>query len=244
MPSDVDELSSALKKIAGARSLHDPKVIDLLSRWGASSPNTKHVLRKACEGALPKFLREVGQRAVDTYADILMGPRQVVDLLVSLRAPKRTFRTLQQFFGKSVEERFEAATGLRFARPLCSEAAFNQAWRELLEPFQLDPPAWVETARGPLVAVSWPLQSWAEYISSQPDLAEHIGWDSPLLFVVRGDGYPTAGAEWTNLTISLANFGEHARSPSFLWLIGLAAGSEKEMVGLGKLWEKNIEVNT
>ena len=94
-----------------------------------------------------------------------------------------------------------------------------------------------------MVAVSWPLQSWAEYISSQPDLAEHISWDPPLLFVVRGDGYPTAGVEGGNLTISLANFCVQARSPAFLWLIGLAAGSEKEMVGLGKLWRQNIEVN-
>ena len=134
MPSDVDELSSTLKRLAGVRSLRDPKVIDLLSRWGASSPNTRSVLPQATERALPKFLEGVGQRAVDAYADVLMGPRQVVDLLVSLRAPKRAFRTLAQFFGTSVQQRFEAAMGLRFARPLCSEAAFNRAWRDLLQP--------------------------------------------------------------------------------------------------------------
>ena len=61
---------------------------------------------------------------------------------------------------------------------------------------------------------------------------------------MRGDGYPTGGVEWCNLTISLANFGKQARSPAFLWLIGLAAGSEKEMDGLALLWKTNLEVNT
>ena len=48
----------------------------------------------------------------------------------------------------------------------------------------------------------------------------------------------------SNLTISLANFGKQARSPAFRWLIGLAAGSEKEMDGLAQLWKTNLEVNT
>ena len=47
---------------------------------------------------------------------------------------------------------------------------------------------------------------------------------------------------WANLTIFLTNFGEKARSPAFLWLIGLAACSEKEMVVLGELWSDNIKV--
>ena len=94
------------------------------------------------------------------------------------------------------------------------------------------------------MSVVWPLESWARYIAATPNLNKYIIWDFPLLFIVRGDGYPTGGVEWCNLTISLANFGKQARSPAFLWLIGLAAGSEKEMDGLAQLWKTNLEVNT
>ena len=44
-------------------------------------------------------------------------------------------------------------------------------------------------------------------------------------------------------TISLTNFGEMARSPAYLWTIGLAACSEKEMETLGELWDDNIKVH-
>ena len=241
--ADVRELTSVLKRLTGASSVTDPKVVDLLRRWGASCGKHKKVLKQAVEGALPNWLDTVRQDAVDAYAGCLMGPERVVHLLVSLRAPKRAFRTLSEFF-THCKEPFEAATGLRFTRPLCSRRRFQKAWRKLLEPLELEAPKWVHTDRGPLVSVVWPLESWARYIAATPDLNKYINWDSKLLFIVRGDGYPTGGVEWCNLTISLANFGKHARSPAFLWLIGLAAGSEKEMDGLAQLWKTNLEVNT
>ena len=52
------------------------------------------------------------------------------------------------------------------------------------------------------MAISWLLHSWAAYVASTPALAEVI--NTSLVFIVRGDGYPTAGVEWANLTSSLA----------------------------------------
>ena len=79
-------------------------------------------------------------------------------------------------------------------------------------------------------------------MESTPDLVDTIDWGRPLLFIVRGDGYPTAGAEWANLTISLTNVGQLARSPAFVWLIGLGAGLEKDMDGLAIGCASNVEV--
>ena len=53
----------------------------------------------------------------------------------------------------------------------------------------------VDTDHGPLLAVSWPLHSWAAYIASTPALEDVIHWDTPLLFIVRGESYLTAGTE-------------------------------------------------
>ena len=44
----------------------------------------------------------------------------------------------------------------------------------------------------------------------------------PLPFIVRGDAYPVAGGNWTQLTISLANFERLARSPAGLWVLSMA----------------------
>ena len=73
-------------------------------------------------------------------------------------------------------------------------------------------------------------------------MERELNWGRPLLFIVRGDGYPTAGVSWTNLTISLANFGERARTLGFVWVLGLAAGAEKEVDCLATLWASNVQV--
>ena len=56
----------------------------------------------------------------------------------------------------------------------------------------------------------------AECIQCTPALEQELNWRHPLLFIVRGDGYPTAGVSWKNLAISLVNFGERARTPGFV----------------------------
>ena len=116
-------------------------------------------------------------------------------------------------------------------------------WVKLLDPLKLDKPLHTETdLSGPIVSRSWPIVEWAKYVAGTPALAKEIDWSLPLLFIVRGDGYPTAGVSWTNLVISLANFGERARTPGFLWVLGLAAGAEKEVDCLATLWASNVQV--
>ena len=77
--------------------------------------------------------------------------------------------------------------------------------------------------------------------SSVP-LERELNWGRPLLFIVRVDGYPTAGVRWTNLAISLANFAERARTPRFVWVLGLAAGAEKEVDCWATFWASNVQV--
>ena len=57
-----------------------------------------------------------------------------------------------------------------------------------------------------------------------------------------GDGYPVAGGNWTQLTISLANFDRLARSPAGLWVLSMANCDDKAMDTLGTLWKSNWEV--
>ena len=69
---------------------------------------------------------------------------------------------------------------------------------------EMDPP--VATVLPKATGTSWPFASWVKYILSRPGLVRSINRNFPLTFLVRGDAYPVAGDNWTQLTISLAYF--------------------------------------
>ena len=57
----------------------------------------------------------------------------------------------------------------------------------------------------------------------------------------EGDAYPVDGSNWTQLTISFANFDRLARSPAGLWVLSMANCDDKGMVTLGTLWKSTWE---
>ena len=105
---------------------------------------------------------------------------------------------------------------------------------------QLDDP--IATVSPKATRISWPFASWVTYILSRPGLARSINRNFPLTFIVRGDAYPVAGSNWTQLTISLANFDRLARSPAGLWVLSMANCNQKAMDTLGTFWKSNWEV--
>ena len=69
-----------------------------------------------------------------------------------------------------------------------------------------------------------------------------IDWSFPLTFIVRGDGYPCAGGEWSQLSGSIVNMGLWGRIPASVWVITLGICEDKQMATLATLWKANIEV--
>ena len=59
---------------------------------------------------------------------------------------------------------------------------------------------------------------------------------------MRGDGYPCAGGSWSQLAIGLLNHGVRARTPAFLWVVGMAITGDKDMVALGQFWAQVLQV--
>jgi hypothetical protein len=239
----VPQLSATLKNLTGATSLSDPKVGTLLAEWADSHSHAKSAFTQAASTALYAERRKECERVLKTYAHNLIPGDGACELLITMNAPKQAFRALSEYMSERVNV-IQALPDMRditVPRPMCTRNAFEAAWRDSANALNLAPTRFVE---GPpvCVALEWPLHEWAAYITSRPTLLEALDFTQPLTFIVRGDGYPTSGESWANLTISLTNFGEKARSPAFLWLIGLAACSEKEMVVLGDLWSDNIKV--
>ena len=87
--------------------------------------------------------------------------------------------------------------------------------------YRLGPPVYM--------ALHWPLHLWAKYNKSRPAVLQYLDFSTPLTFSVQGGGSPTFGGSWAVLPISLATFGEKARSLACLWGIGLPACSKKEI---------------
>ena len=57
----------------------------------------------------------------------------------------------------------------------------------------------------------------------------------PLTLMVWGDAYKIAWANWTQLTIFLANIGRFACSPMGLWMLSMASCADKAMDTFGSL---------
>ena len=81
------------------------------------------------------------------------------------------------------------------------------------------------------------MQSW-------PALCQSLDFSRPLTFVVRGDGYPYAGGSCSQLSVGLLNHGVNARTPAFLWVIGMAVTGDKDMVALGQIWAQVLQVRS
>ena len=79
-------------------------------------------------------------------------------------------------------------------------------------------------------------------MQSRPALYLSIDWTCPRTLVVRGGGYPCAGGSWSQLSVGLLNHGEQARTPAFLWVIGMAVTGDKDMVTRGQIRAQVLKV--
>ena len=258
-PTQLSEFSECLKRIAGVdRVLSDP-VGDLLGHWAMSSRQAGAQFARAIAIARPPAVRELVNSVLATFGKELYPPQGACELLLELKAPKHAgFRVLSQYLSCKREALVLQGFGgagvvqghdlgpFTIPRPICTENAFKAKWAELLAPMALD--QYETTSNPPAVGISWPISSWAAYISSRPALSETIDLDPSgptggvLHLIVRGDGYPVGGTVFSNLTVGLANHGYDARRPAFVWPIGLAVCHDNHMDKLFELWAKNLKV--
>ena len=201
----VQKVTTHLVHLAGVVSLHDGDLVgELLAEWAASSPHARRQFDVAVPLAQSSCVREVQQQAITKYASEVLPPDECFEVILNLRAPKLAWRTLFEVYTLR-GLKYTAATGLLFARTICPKMVFQQRWQELLAPLELEPV--LSTSDPKATGVSWPWASRFGYIASQPLSSRMIDWFSPLTFIFRGDGYPCAGGEWFELSVSIVNMG-------------------------------------
>lgn len=159
-------------------------------------------------------------------------PLEAVGLLVQLGLSRARYRSLITFGRRNGFRLFPART------------AVNREWRAMAALQKLRSSTDPSTGAS---AVFWPLEDWLEYVAGQPILMDALvdtpdPRDEGMTLIVRGDGYPVAGCSWTQMNVTLRNFGRKARTTSHMFVLGLAYRDDKDMQVLGKLWRHNLQV--
>ena len=239
---DTSLLSKALRELSGASNLKDERVGHYLATWALSCPLARRQFNNTVQyvncATSTHTTGEACKAAVEAYAASLLPPTAMCELVLNMRAPKSSWRTLSDLYTLRKLEYHRTVPSGPYFRPICTERAFQARWKELAAPVQLDDP--VATVLPKVTRISWPFASWVTYILSWPGLVRSTNRTFPLTFIVRGDAF--AGGNWTQLTISLANFEHLARSPAGLWVLSMANCDGKGMDTLGTLWKSNWEV--
>ena len=243
MPQTTDPqvlaLTAALKRITGAAQLSDPRIGTLLRRWGSSSRWAGSHLGTAATVVQPRAVRTHAQRAVRSYATALIPAIGACELLLELNAPKTGLRTLSAYFTRVVKA-LPRQCRVAIPRPMCTHGEFHACWARLLEPLQLATPRFTDWPAA--TSVSWPLQSWLDYLHSRKEFTDGYDLQTELTLIIRGDGYPIAGGSFCQMSVSLLEHGKQARRPGFSWVLGLAVCHDKDMVALEALWDDNFQV--
>ena len=198
---DTSLLSKALRELSGASNLKDERVGHYLGTWATSCPLARRQFNNAVQyvnsATSTQTTGEACKAAVEAYTASLLPATAMCEFGLNTRAPKSSWRTLSVLYMLRKLEYHRTVPGGPLSRPICTERAFQARWKELVAPVQLDNP--VATVLPEATGISWPFASWVTYILSRPGLVRSI-------FIVRGDAYPVAGGNWTQFTISLANF--------------------------------------
>ena len=241
---DTSLLSKALRELSGASNLQDDRVGHYLTTWALSCPLARQQFNNAVQyvncNTSSHTTGEACKVAIEAYAASLLLPTAMCELVLNMRAPKSSWTTLLELYTLCKLEHHCTVPGGPYSRPICTERAFQARWKELVAPVQLDDPVAMVLPKA--TGISWPFASWVRYILSRPGLVRSVNRNFPLTFIVRGDAYPVSGGNWTQLTISLANFDRLARTPGGFWVLSMANCDNKAMDTLGMLWKSNWEV--
>ena len=237
-------MSKALREFSVASNLKDERVGHYLATWALSCPLARRQFNKAVQhvntAISTQTTGEACKAAVEAYTASLLPPTAMCELVLNMRAPKSSWRTLLELYTLRKLEYHRTVPSGPYSRPICTARVFQARWKELVAPVQLDNPVAMVLPKA--TGISWPFASWVTYILPRPGLVRSINRTFPLTFIVGGDAYPVAGGNWTQLTISLANFERLARSPAGLWVLSMANCDDKAMETLGTLWKRNWEV--
>ena len=153
--------------------------------------------------------------------------------------PRTRYPILQEFIS-NFGHKFTQKLRVQWSPRLPLLKSVNDKWRELCSEMWLEPPKL--TTQDGAIGISWSILEVVKFIQRHKVL--HRAWDTsmPLTLIVRGDAFPVAGTQWSQLCITFANWFQLARNLSHQFIIGVAYCDDKDATILANLWETNIKV--
>ena len=141
---DTSLLSKALHNLSGASSLKDERVGHYLATWAPSRPLARRQFNNAAQyvntATSTQTTGETCKAAVEAYTASLLPPTAMCELVLNMRAPKSSWRTLSELYTLRTLEYHRTLPVGPYSRPICTERDFQARWKELVAPVQLDNP--------------------------------------------------------------------------------------------------------
>ena len=159
---DTSLFSKAVRELSGASNLKDERVGHYLATRALSCPLARRQFNNAVQyvnSAISTHTTgEACKATVEAYAASLLPPTAIRELMLNMRAPKSSWRTLSELYTLRKLEYHRIVPGGPYSGPPCSERIFQARWKELVTPVQLEEP--VATVLLKATGVSWPFASW------------------------------------------------------------------------------------
>ena len=177
--------SKALRDLSGA-NLKDDRVGHYFATWALSCPLARRQFNKAVQyvntASSPHTTSEASKAAIEAYAASLLPPTAMCELVLYLRAPKSSWRTLSELQTRRKLGYHCTVPDGPYTRPLCTKQDCQARWKELVGPVELDDPVLPKAT-----SILWPFASWFKYILYWPVLVRSIDCYYPLTFIVHRD---------------------------------------------------------
>ena len=218
--SDPHGLHDFLVNATHATSIFDDDVVDVLEIPFIQTPRYRNLLKKVCDTAHGgNIVQRCTQEALTDHSTRICTPIRAVELIVDVRMPRTRYPILQEFI-RDFGHKFTQKLRVQWPPRLPSLKSVNDKWRELCSEMRLESP--IITTQDGANGISWSILEVVKFIQRHKLL--HSAWDPsmPLTLIVRGDAFPVAGTQWSQLCITFANWGRLARNLSHHFIIVVA----------------------
>ena len=119
---DTSLLSKALGELSGASNLKDERVGHYLATWELSCPLARRQFNNAVQyvnsATSTRTTGEACKAAVEAYTASLLPPTAMCELVLNMRAPKSSWRTLLELYTLLKLEYHRTVPGSPYSRPV------------------------------------------------------------------------------------------------------------------------------
>ena len=137
---DTSLLSKALRELSEASNHKDERVGHYLATWVLSCPLARREFTNAVQyvssATSTQTTGEACKAAVEAYTASLLPPSAMCELVLHMRGPNSSWRTLSELYTLHKLEYHRTVPSGPYSRPICTERDFQAGRKELVAPVE------------------------------------------------------------------------------------------------------------